>query len=261
MNSQHDDDSELLSQPEEADTPQSAVDSDYRKLETSLGYAFSNRSWLESALTHRSARGHGDRGNYERLEFLGDAVLDLGVAELLLRKYPDAAEGELSKMRAALVNTNSLAEIARAMQVNLFIRVSRSEAQNGGTERPSILADVFEAIIGAIYRDGGFNQALSFIQRFFAHLVETVTPHDPKTELQELLHAGGLEPPVYKLECVEGPEHAPCFVSLVEVCGRVSGHGRGATKKASQQMAAAEALKGLARQSTQPGAELSGEDE
>jgi ribonuclease-3 len=217
----------------------------YGELEALLGYTFIDKSWLERALTHRSVQVNGVKSDYERLEFLGDAVFDLAVAHLLLDSHLEANEGELSKMRAALVNTASLANIARKLELGRFIRLSRGELASGAHERPSILADVVEAIMGAVYREAGFAVAQGCVAHLLGDSVTTVTPRDPKTELQEALHAKGSEPPVYRLECVEGPEHSPTFISIVEVGGRLMGRGRGGTKKASQQAAAEEALNSL----------------
>lgn len=214
----------------------------YSEIEERLQYSFTEKSWLERALTHRSVHARGEKTDYERLEFLGDAVFDLAVAHLLLDHHPEAREGELSKMRAALVNTSSLAEIARELELGKFIRLSRGELASGGSDRSSILADVLEAVVGAIYREGGYDIARACVERLLGSRLVTVNPRDPKTELQEALHAAGSEAPVYRLECVEGPEHQPIFVSIVEVDGQVVGRGRGATKKASQQNAAEEAL-------------------
>lgn len=219
--------------------------SDYEVIEESLGLQFSDRSLLARALTHRSALGLKERADYERLEFLGDAVLDLSVAHLLSDLHPEAREGELSKMRAALVNTQALAVVARQLGLGPFIRLGRGELASGGAERPSILADVMEAVIGAVYRDSSYENALSMIERIFGSALKEVTPFDPKTELQEVLHAAGSEPPNYLLELVEGPEHAPTFVTVVVVDGEIVGRGRGSTKKAAQQEAAAEALNKL----------------
>jgi ribonuclease-3 len=214
----------------------------YGAIEELLGYAFKDRSWLERALTHRSVQVNGIKNDYERLEFLGDAVFDLAVAHLLLDKHEQAHEGDLSKMRAALVNTASLAEVARKLSLGKFIKLSRGELASGAHERPSILADVVEAVLGAVYREGGFAVACECVARLLGDSVATVTPRDPKTELQEALHASGSEAPVYRLECVEGPEHSPNFISVVEVDGQIVGRGRGTTKKASQQAAAEQAL-------------------
>ena len=214
----------------------------YGKIEEMLGYKFKDLNWLERALTHRSVHSKGSKSDYERLEFLGDAVLDLAIAHLLLDKHQEAKEGELSKMRAALVNTSSLADIARQLGLGAFIRLSRGELASGGNERPSILADVFEAVMGALYREAGYEVVLKCVEKLFGSDITDVTPRDPKTELQEALHALGSEAPVYLLECMEGPEHAPTFISVVEIDGQIVGRGKGTTKKASQQAAASEAL-------------------
>lgn len=224
---------------------------DLEILEERFGVTFSDRTLLSRALTHRSALGLKERADYERLEFLGDAVLDLSVAHLLSDLHPEAREGELSKMRAALVNTQALAEIARRLDLGPFIRLGRGEMSSGGAERPSILADVMEAVIGAVYRDSTYEIALQMIERIFGSALAEVTPFDPKTELQEALHGAGSEPPTYLLELVEGPEHAPTFVTVVVVDGEVAGRGRGTTKKAAQQEAAAQALTRL-RSSCEP---------
>ena len=217
----------------------------FNEIEEKLGYSFSNPDVLERALTHRSAHSGGVSGDYERLEFLGDAVLDLAVAHLLLDQHPGLREGHLSKMRAALVNTSSLAGVAREIRIGPFIRLSRGELANRGSTRPSILADVFEAIFGAIYRESGYQAALDVAMRLFEEKVKDVTPVDPKTELQERLHSLNLEPPTYVLDVVEGPEHEPSFVSSVLIGEQCMGRGRGTTKKASQQAAAAQALEAL----------------
>jgi ribonuclease III len=229
--------------PEGAESEvQVRVRTDLEVLEERIGHVFSDRSLLSRALTHRSALGMKERADYERLEFLGDAVLDLGVAHLLSDLHPEAREGELSKMRAALVNTQALAGIARSLELQSFIKLGRGEHSAGGAERPSILADVTEAVIGAVYRDSSYDIALSLVERIFGDSLKEVTPFDPKTELQEVLHAAGSEPPSYLLELIEGPEHAPTFVTVVIVDGQTVGRGRGATKKSAQQEAAAQAL-------------------
>ncbi len=217
----------------------------YGEIEARLGYTFIDKGWLERALTHRSAPSNGVRSDYEQLEFLGDAVFDLAVAHLLLDTYQDAHEGALSKMRAALVNTASLADVGRRLSLSQFIKLSRGELAGGAHERPSILADVVEAVLGAVYREAGFSVACECIARLLGDAVTTVIPRDPKTELQEILHARGSAVPVYKLECMEGPEHSPQFNSIVEIEGEILGRGKGSTKKASQQAAAEEALEAL----------------
>lgn len=232
----------LMSEPKQQLIIETDAGDNYRELEEQLGYTFKDRSWLDRAFTHRSVHGGQSQGDYERLEYVGDAVFDLAVAHLLLVKHERATEGELSKMRAALVNASSLATIARRLSLGKFIRLSRGELANGANDRPSILADVLEALLGAVYFEAGFETARECIARLLGDSVLTVTPRDPKTELQELLHACGGAPPIYRIECTEGPEHSPVFVSSVEINGKVVGTGRGSTKKASQQAAAEEAL-------------------
>jgi ribonuclease-3 len=214
----------------------------YQDLEEYLGYSFKDRNWITRAFTHRSAHAGTSECDYERLEFLGDAVFDLAVAHLLSIKHRSASEGALSKMRAALVKASSLAAIAQRLSLSRYIRLSRSELANGANHRPSILADVLEALIGAVYLEAGFEVALECVSRLMGDEILTVVPRDPKTELQELLHAAGGTAPVYRIETTEGPEHSPVFVSVVEINGRIVGRGRGSTKKASQQVAAEEAL-------------------
>ena len=219
---------------------------EYEELEKALGYSFKDKKWIDRALTHRSVSSKNEnKSHYERLEFLGDAVLDLAIAHLLLEKYPHAMEGELSKMRAALVNTASLAGIAKELKLGPYIKLSRGEQVSGGSERPSILADVIEALLGALYREAGYNKVLEVVAGLFQQSILEVNPSDPKTELQEVLHAIGTEVPEYLLEFVEGPEHAPTFVSVVKIKGSIMGRGRGATKKSSQQEAARQALDAL----------------
>lgn len=215
---------------------------DYSDLHKTLGFEFANTALLERALTHSSALKRNERLDYERLEFLGDAVLGLIMAHLLSDAHPDANEGRLSKMRAALVNTQALAEVARELELGPYIKLGRGEDASGGRDRPSILADVTEAVFGAIYREGGFEVAFRTAARVFNERLMQVTPRDPKTDLQEQLHLMGSGPPSYLVELVEGPVHAPTFVAVVMVDGEIAGRGRGATKKAAHQEAATEVL-------------------
>jgi ribonuclease-3 len=212
-------------------------------LEGCLGYRFINQELLEAALTHRSLQQAESVQHYERLEFLGDAVLDLAIAALLIKRHPEASEGELSKMRAALVSTKSLAELARSIELGAHVRLSRGERLSGGDERPSILADVVEAVMGALLEEQGFDRSVSCIERLFSARLDNVLPSDPKTELQELLHATSKNHPSYQLLAIEGPQHEAVFVSSVNVGDEILGIGRGGSKKLSQQAAAAEALR------------------
>lgn len=215
------------------------------QLEKELGYKFKDINLLITALTHSSARKENSGVDYERLEFLGDAVLDLGIADILLAKHPSHKEGELSKMRAALVNTASLANVARDLNVGNLIQLSPGEASSGGADKDSILADVTEAIFGAIYSESGFDSTIPIIKDIFGEKAVRVIPKDPKTELQEVLHTLNMPIPEYKLESSEGPDHAPVFVTVVKIGEEVKGIGKGTSKKSSQQSAALEALKTL----------------
>ena len=218
---------------------------DYEYIEETLGYTFKDRILLERALTHRSALRGEDRVDYERLEFLGDAVLGLTMAHALSDKHLDAKEGALSKMRAALVNTKALADIAKKLGLGAFVKLGWSEMITGGADRPSILADVVEAIIGAIYSDSNYEVVRVVVERLYGDEVVTVSPSDPKTELQVRLHIEDSDAPSYQIEIVEGAVHAPTFVAVVIVDGVVAGRGRGNTKKAAHQEAASEALRRL----------------
>ena len=217
----------------------------FGQVEARLGYEFKDRNLLTQAFTHRSARELSTCGDYERLEFLGDSVLELTVAHLLSEKHQSASEGELSKMRAALVSEGSLAEIARSLELGRFVRLSWVEQENGGSDRASILADVVEAVIGAVYMEAGFQVVFDVVRRVFGDKMLSVSTVDPKTDLQEIFHARKQGNPVYNLEATEGPEHSPIFVSSVAINGEILGRGRGKTKKVSQQAAALEALNRL----------------
>ncbi len=217
------------------------------EIEGKINYKFKNRTLLNTAFTHSSALKDAGRADYERLEFLGDAVLDLVVAQLLCENHKNEQEGGLSKMRAALVNTLTLSEIAKRLELGKFIKMGRSEVVSGSGFRPSILADIMEATFGAIFMDSDYQAVFNVIKEMFGDSVRNVVPSDPKTELQEVLHANGSNAPQYLLKCVEGPEHSPNFVTIVVADGEVVGFGNGATKKASQQSAAAFALQRIVK--------------
>ncbi|RME60179.1 MAG: ribonuclease III [Candidatus Dadabacteria bacterium] len=215
-----------------------------RLLEKKLRIAFKDKKLLLQAVTHPSARTKG-KPDYERLEFLGDAVLDVVTAEMLLNEYPLSDEGTLSKLRAALVNAKSLAEIARTLSITELIIMSKSEEASGARNRDSLLADVFEAIVGAVYLDQGFNKAKKWLEKLFSAPVKTVVPQDPKTELQEFLQAQGIPVPEYRLKYKSGPDHSPEFVYSVIIEDKEEGTGRGKSKKEAQQKAAFKALQKL----------------
>ena len=219
--------------------------------EARLGYAFRDPALLDAALTHRSA----SKRNYERLEFLGDAVLNVAVAVLLFREYPDADEGDLSRYRAALVSGSSLATVAIGLALGEQLRLGSGELKSGGFRRSSILADSLEALFGAVYLDGGITAASAVIERLFAgrvgDLPEAQELKDPKTRLQEHLQARGLGLPAYAVEDVSGEPHEHWFVASCEVAALdVRARGEGSSRRRAEQEAAQRVLERLTREVT-----------
>jgi ribonuclease-3 len=220
-----------------------------RQLEQLLDYTFHDKSLPICALTHPSYQheaGGGYGGDYQRLEFLGDAVLGLLLAELLYIQHPDWNEGALSQLRSRLAGQDVLAERARMLGIGDFILLGRGEEQTAGREKDSILADVLEALIAALYRDSGLQAARTLVVRLFEELASApellVLGRDSKSELQEYLSAHDFSPPEYRLAEESGPPHDRLFVFEILVGDRVVGVGRGRSKKIAQQAAAAEAL-------------------
>jgi ribonuclease III len=214
-------------------------------LETALGVEFRDRALLDLALTHRSyAFEAGGTPHNERLELLGDAVLGLVVTERIYRDLPDASEGRLAKIRAAAVNTASLAGVARGLGIGNAVKLGRGEEQSGGRDKDSILADTLEAIIGALYVDQGVRVAAQLVERLFAALLAEIASRreslDYKTSLQELTAAHLAQLPVYGIDD-EGPDHDKRFTAVVSVAGERLGTGRGRTKKEAEQGAARQA--------------------
>ncbi|HEY2990062.1 MAG TPA: ribonuclease III [Candidatus Binatia bacterium] len=219
------------------------------RLQKELGYSFSDANLLTRSLTHVSyGRGKAD-GHNETLEFLGDAVLDLAVSDILMRKFPDKSEGDLSKMRAALVNSTALAEKATELRLGELLRMGKGEERSGGRKKKSILAGVFEALLGAVYWEGGYEPARRIVERYFAPDVgeKTLGQEDYKTRLQEISQMLFHEPPVYKLVAETGPDHEKYFVTEIAVGGRILGRGEGRSKKQAEQEAARRALAELQR--------------
>ena len=197
---------------------------------------------LETALTHPSAVGAGEP-HYERLEFLGDAVLDLAIADLLMRRFPEAKEGALSKERASIVNGRTLAVKALEIGLGREMRLGKGEEKSGGRDKTSILAAAFEAVIGAIYTDGGLVPAQRVVERLFADDIGgPAAERDYKTELQEIAYRRFRSQPVYELVSARGPDHAKRFTTRIRIAGRELGVGEGASKKQSEQAAARAAL-------------------
>lgn len=218
------------------------------ELEQLVGHSFRSRDLLELALTHPSIThdlGSGTPHN-QRLEFLGDAVLQLVLTSELYEKFPDFGEGPLTQARAEMVNRRTLASQSRALEVGTFLRMSRSEESTGGRERASALADAFEAIIGAIFLDQGLEAARGFVlRRFhgaFGELEALPSLHNPKGELQELLQAESTEAPSYHILAISGPDHDRVFECSVNYRGETLGNGTGKTKKAAESEAARVAL-------------------
>lgn len=225
--------------------------SDLAELQTRLKYSFRDQELLSLALTHPSVaheRSSPVQTN-QRLEFLGDAVLQLVLTRELYEKFPDCDEGPLTKARAKLVNRRSLAERARQLSLGQHLMVSRGEELSGGRDRPSALADTFEALLGAIFLDGGFDAACEFILReflgAFGQLMVIPVLENPKGELQEMLQSVSSEAPHYHVVNVSGPDHDRLFECTVHHEGRELARGQGKSKKSAESEAALAALRTL----------------
>lgn len=225
------------------------MNSNLQQLEAVLGHRFEDRTLLLRALTHTSHLHESDgiNGNdYQRLEFLGDAVLGMLLAELLYHGHPDWDEGALSRLRSRLAGQDMLADRARTLGIGEFMLLGRGEEQSSGRTKDSILADVLESLLAALYLDGGLEVARSLIERLFADLAaepQSLTlGRDSKSELQELLSVLGASMPEYSLFRESGPPHDRLFHFKVLLDGRCVGEGQGKSKKIAQQAAAAQAL-------------------
>lgn len=212
-------------------------------LETALDYRFQDAALLEQALTHRS---HGARHN-ERLEFLGDSVLNFVVAAMLFKRFAKIDEGDLSRLRANLVKQSSLADIAQKLSLSQYLRLGEGELKSGGFRRPSILADTLEAIFGAIFLDSGFDAAQKAISRLYMPILQSVDPKtlgkDPKTLLQELLQGRKLDLPAYTVIATHGAAHNQMFdveCSIPKLDIKVS--AAGSSRRAAEQLAATQAI-------------------
>ncbi|HEX9865454.1 MAG TPA: ribonuclease III [Acidimicrobiia bacterium] len=217
-------------------------------LEGEIGYAFQSPALLELALTHRSVSSdNANRANNERLEFLGDAVLQLVVTDYLYANYPDLAEGKLAKVRAAVVSRPALADVARSMSLGHHVELTVAEERTGGRDKDSILADTVEALIGAVYLDGGLDAAGRVVLRLWGNRVDERARQpglkDYKTRLQEVLAKDG-RLPVYVTDG-SGPDHARTFVARVSVDGAYLGEGSGRSKREAEQGAAEKAIEAL----------------
>lgn len=220
-------------------------------LQTALGHRFRETKLLAEALRHRSYVNEnppdGLRDN-ERLEFLGDAVLGLAVGHLLMRTRPELSEGDLSRTRAALVNEGQLAEIARSLEIGDHLQLGRGERQTGGADKNSILADAFEAVVAAIYLDGGLDAAFEFVRLHFTGLISGAEPSasdaDYKSHLQERVQFSLHITPAYRVVDESGPDHDKTFTAAVAI-GDMEARGTGKSKKTAEQAAARAALERL----------------
>lgn len=219
---------------------------DLRELELRLGHQFQDQGLLREALTHGSATAlkRRRRRTNERLEFLGDRVVGLAVAELLIGRYPDEPEGALSSRLSGLVSERALAEAARELDLGAWLEVARSEEEAGGRERPAILADALEAVLGAVYLDGGWEAAAALVRRRVEPRLETMVgpPRDAKTALQEWTQSRGLGLPEYRVTRTSGPAHAPTFEIAASLGDLASATATGGSKRAAEQAAAAALL-------------------
>ncbi len=217
-----------------------------KELENRIGYHFANRELAWQALTHSSyanERKIRKGEDYERLEFLGDAVLELVTSEFLFQNNQDMSEGKLTRMRASIVCEPSLAECAKKIELGRFILLGKGEESTGGRQRESIISDVMEALIGALFLDGGLEAAKAFVHRFILEDAENrIRFHDSKTILQELIQTMPNQSLVYELIEETGPDHNKEFSVYATLNGRRIGFGRGKTKKAAEQHAAYEAI-------------------
>ena len=218
----------------------------YRRLEQALGHQFSEASLLLTALTHRS---HSLPHN-ERLEFLGDSILNGVVARQLFDRFPDLPEGDLSRLRANLVRQDSLHQLALKLSLGNFLRLGEGELKSGGNQRPSILADTLEALFGAVWLDAGYDAASAVIVRLYSEMLAAITPGQPikdaKTRLQEHLQGRRLALPKYSLTATEGEAHAQQFKIACAIDAlNIRTEGSGGSRRAAEQMAAERALESL----------------
>ncbi|MBI2723690.1 MAG: ribonuclease III [Chloroflexi bacterium] len=228
---------------------------DRRTLETRLRLKFKDPSLLRQALVHTSYLNENpgiEVGSNERLEFLGDAALGVVVAEQLYKEYPDVDEGKLTELRAHLVRRDTLAQATERFDLGAFLQLGRGEDAAGGRRRPNNLARAYEALVGAIFLDGGIRSARAFIKRSLAEELDGLRnqgmPHDPKSRLQEVIQSRWQTTPSYRLLKTEGPDHARRFTVQVVVAGKPMGTGEGGSKQSAEKQAAQRTLDEIEQQ-------------
>lgn len=225
---------------------------DIDRLEYSIGYQFKDRGLLQQALTHSSYANEltGEANDYQRMEFLGDAVIELVSSKVLYDRYPGMTEGELSKKRASMVCEPALASCARNLSLQEFIRLGRGEELGNGRARDSIVSDVMEAVVGAVYIEGGFEAASALVARtIMEEQSDQRSFYDAKSALQEYVQQRSAGTPEYRVLREKGPDHARVFECAVFVDSVLMGTGKGSSKKAGEQAAAFEALERLKKTS------------
>jgi ribonuclease-3 len=229
-----------------------------QQFEAQIGITFNNKEFLQRSLTHRSFVNEyeGDMRDNERLEFLGDAILDFVVADMLFKTFPDVSEGELTQLRSALVRTDSLAELAQQVHLGEFLLMGKGEENSGGRTRANNLCRGFEAVIGAIYLDQGIESVRAFVEPRLRTYLDYVLEHslhkDARSMLQERSQAELRFTPVYRLVDAEGPDHEKQFLIEVVIGDVVIGQGLGTSKRAAAQSAARDALQKLEQEGWPP---------
>jgi len=228
---------------------------DFARFEEAIGYRFRAPDLLIEALNHSSAAGTAKctQRSYERLEFLGDRVLGLVIAQALHERFPSESVGDIARRHAMLVKRGALDHVARSIGLADLVRMSRGEEESGGRDNPALLADACEALIAAIYLDGGLNAAAAFITGHWLELIErhVTPPRDPKTALQEWLQARGIQPPGYREVMRSGPAHAPVFCVEVSASGYAPVQASGPSKRSAERAAAQILLHTIERDASQ----------
>ncbi len=225
---------------------------DIKKFEEQMKLKFNDKELLKRSLTHRSFLNENreeELKNNERLEFLGDAVLELVISEYLFNEYPDRPEGELTSFRAAVVKTDSLAKISKKLGIGEFLLMSKGEEMTGGRDKEFLLANTFEAIVGALYIDQGYEACKKFLTKHLIPQISTIVKYrldiDSKTKLQEITQNKFKTTPVYKVTKEKGPDHDKTFTVVAMIRGKIYGEGEGITKQKAEDAAAGQALRKL----------------